>query len=252
MLSPVALTGIIAVGNLPGASASALLHDISITFSFPDFSHPPMLEVFAWVIVMAIALRRLSTLTSFRETAFIVAMGHLCCLALALGTLLWLSDTSALWPFRHQFPRCPAEPPAAIGFVSVWIGFRLLCLSWLLATSGLSGVASTFSFRTAGRTPIQAKLWTEPIPSGAADFSALRNLRRAARELGGRWPRLTAIGLEIDELRTDSSESEDTSEWTQWVAVVVLAPCYLPEQLTVALTPARHTGLYCRVCQCGT
>ena len=87
----------------------------------------------------------------------------------------------------------------------------------------------------AGYRPMHAKLWTEPTTWGPADFVVLRNLRRAALTLGGRWPRLTADGLAIDELQTDSSESADDSTWVQWVAVVVLAPSYLPEQLTVAL-----------------
>ena len=121
-----------------------------------------------------------------------------------------------------------------------WGLIILHLLRWLHRMGGAMllhlqrGACWSLTLAVDGR-PLQARLWTEPTAFGPRDFLLLRNLRRAALTLGGRWPRLTADGLATDELQTDSSDSADDSTWVQWVAVVVLAPFYLPEQLTVAM-----------------
>ena len=137
------------------------------------------------------------------------------------------------WHLQHTLCPCGAYIVCTVfcgaGFYSCFLAY---CIGGqhcaLRAPDPIPFVSALATFRTVG--PLVAS--QHRLSSGS---SLLLHLRRAARELGGRWPRLTASGLSIDELRTESSDSGDDAEWTQWVAVIILIPGYLPEQLTVVL-----------------
>ena len=79
------------------------------------------------------------------------------------------------------------------------------------------------------------KVLTEPACTNRREATALRALRRTAQQAGEPWPFVPHPASLTDDLPSEDSAEEDTSEHTAWAVVAVLVPAYSPELLTVAL-----------------
>ncbi|CAE7260050.1 unnamed protein product [Symbiodinium sp. CCMP2592] len=111
----------------------------------------------------------------------------------------------------------------------------ILFVSSALFVTALGCFTAAYFRRKAGLQPRGCKLLTNPVCRHAGDRRRLENLRRVTRDFGDPWP-FPDEGdpFRLDRSPSDSASDASDSESIAWATILVYAPQYAPEWLTLA------------------